>query len=80
MDENEKLCALAQVAVDEMNTVITYMRMPKSENNVVKFNEIIGDELNHALVAILTFALDSGIKIPTDNLSELMEQDIFKGE
>lgn len=80
MDENEKLCALAQVSVDEMNTVITYMRMPKSENNVVKFNEIIGDELNHALVAILTFALDSGIKIPTDNLSELMEQDIFKGE
>ncbi len=80
MDENEKLCALAQVAADEMNTVVAYMRMPKSESNVATYNEIIGDELNHALIAILTFALDSGIKIPTDNLSDLMEQDIFKGE
>ena len=80
MDENEKLCALAQVAVDEMNTVVAYMRMPKSESNVATYNEIIGDELNHALIAILTFALDSGIQIPMDKLSELMEQDIFKGE
>ena len=43
MDENEKLCALAQVAADEMNTVIAYMRMPKSESNVATYNEIIGD-------------------------------------
>lgn len=70
---------LAFVAKSEMETVENYIGLDVSEEDRKKLGEIIGDELNHALVAIFAFARKSGIKIPTDGLDD-MTDDVFKEE
>lgn len=75
----KELKALAYVAKSEMETVENYIGLDVSEEDKEKIGEIIGDELNHALVAIFAFALKSGIKIPSDGLEDIPD-DIFKTE
>lgn len=70
---------LAYVAKSEMETVENYIGRDVPEQDREKLAEIIGDELNHALVAIFAFASKSGIKIPTDGLDD-MTDDVFKAE
>lgn len=70
---------LAYVAKSEMETVENYIGRDVPEQDREKLSEIIGDELNHALVAIFAFARKSGIKIPTDGLDD-MTDDLFKEE
>ena len=70
---------LAFVAKSEMETVENYIGRDVPEQDREKLAEIIGDELNHALVAIFAFARKSGIKIPTDGLDD-MTDDVFKAE
>lgn len=70
---------LAYVAKSEMETVENYIGRDVPEQDREKLSEIIGDELNHALVAIFAFARKSGIKIPTDGLDD-MTDDVFKAE
>lgn len=70
---------LAYVAKSEMETVENYIGLDISKEDRETLGEIIGDELNHALVAIFAFALKSGIKIPTDGLDD-MTDDVFKVE
>lgn len=81
MDENTiaQLKNLAYVAKSEMETVENYVGRNVPDGDEEKLAEIIGDELNHALVAIFSFARASGIKIPTDGL-EIMTDDLFKVE
>lgn len=76
-EETEKLCALMDVVRSEADTVAQYMRLPKTDAAKPMFEEIISDELNHALIALLTFASESGIKIAADNVSELLTDDLF---
>ena len=70
---------LAFIAKSEMETVENYVGRNVPDEDREKLAEIIGDELNHALVAIFAFARKSGIKIPTDNLDD-MTDDVFKVE
>lgn len=76
-EEIERLCALAEVVQSEADTVIQYLRLPKSEQTKPVFDEIISDELNHALIALLTFSKESGIRIASDNVEELLTDDVF---
>lgn len=70
---------LAYIAKSEMETVENYVGRDIPDEDREKLAEIIGDELNHALVAIFAFALKSGIKIPSDGLEDIPD-DIFKTE
>ena len=75
----KELKALAYVARSEMETVENYIGLDISEEDRETLGEIIGDELNHALVAIFAFARKSGIKIPSDGLEDIPD-DLFKTE
>ena len=81
MDENTiaQLKSLAYIAKSEMETVENYVGRDVPDEDRKKLAEIIGDELNHALVAIFAFARKSGIKIPADGLDD-MTDDVFKEE
>ena len=70
---------LAYVTKSEMETVENYVGRDVPVEYREKLAEIIGDELNHALVAIFAFARKSGIKIPTDGLDDITD-DVFKEE
>ena len=67
------------IARDEIQTLIDYDKMLESENtdgsvtredNQIVF-EIMSDEFNHALLALLTAAELMGIQIATDGLSDV---------
>lgn len=79
-EELERLCALMDVVRSEADTVTQYMRSPKTDATKPMYDEIISDELNHALIALLTFAQESGIKIAADNVSDLLTDDLFTEE
>lgn len=62
-----------KIAADEIQTLLQYSDMlenvddaSEETDNVV--DEIMGDEFNHALVALLSAAHQMGIKIATDTL------------
>lgn len=74
-----QLKSLAYIAKSEMETVENYVGRDVPDEDREKVAEIIGDELNHALVAIFAFAIKSGIKIPSDGLENIPD-DIFKTE
>lgn len=67
------------IARDEIQTLIDYDKMLESEstdgtvtredNQIV--DEIMSDEFNHALLALLTAAELMGIQIATDGLSDV---------
>lgn len=64
-----------QIAKDETETLVKYNDMLEnaedmtdSDNAIVE--EIMSDEMNHALIALLSAANITGIKIATDDLSE----------
>lgn len=67
--------ALLQIAKDESETLVKYDNMLESVEDLSDderaiIEEIIGDEYNHALIALLSAAKISGIKIATDDLKE----------
>lgn len=67
------------IARDEIQTLIDYDKMLESENTdgtVTREDnqivaEIMSDEFNHALLALLTAAELMGIQIATDGLSDV---------
>lgn len=64
-----------QVAKDEAETLAQYQHMMDSLVDLTQetkaiMDEIMGDEINHCLVALLSAAKVLGIKISTDELSE----------
>lgn len=64
---------LLSVARDELQTLIDYTEMfednGKPEEIKPTLDEIMGDEFNHALIAILMAAQLMNIKIATDDIS-----------
>lgn len=77
MNEKDYLLSLLTVVRSEAETISQYLTLPKDAATEAMFEEIISDELNHALIALLTFASESGIKIAADNVSELLTDDLF---
>ena len=65
--------SLLNVAKDEIQTLIDYTEMLEEteDSEAIKptLDEIMGDEFNHALIAILEASQIMGIKIATDDIS-----------
>lgn len=77
----ESVIKWLQVAGDEIETLQTYYGLlegPLKEETLL--HEIIGDEFNHAMIALFTAASESGIKIPTDGVNEAITGVNFKVE
>lgn len=66
-----------EVASDECDTLRYYVAKLDKVDEKDKLREIIGDEVNHALVALVTACKALDLKVPTDNLDGIDE--IFKG-
>lgn len=76
---------MLNIARDEIDTLIRYREMlldaaQKSEITEEKVIEIMGDEFNHALIAIYSAAGLLGITIPADGIIESMEEVDFTEE
>lgn len=64
-----------RVAKDEAETLAEYQSMLDSVEDITPeekaiMDEVMGDEFNHCLVAILSAAKSLGIHISTDDISE----------
>lgn len=64
-----------QIAEDEAKTLKEYSDMLNDIEDMDKgtksiVNEILTDEFNHCLIALLMASTDMGVKIGTDELSE----------
>lgn len=63
-----------RIAKDEAETLANYQKMidetELSEEEKAITDEIMSDEMNHCLIAILTASRVLGIKIATDDISE----------
>lgn len=71
------------VARDEIQTLEQYFPMLDECGKIrerARLEEIMGDEFNHAMIALFTAASESGIKIPTDGVNEAITGVIFKVE
>ena len=68
-----------EVASDECDTLRYYTaKLDKvDEADKGKLREIIGDEVNHALIALVTACRLLELKVPTDNLDGI--DGIFEG-
>lgn len=60
-------------AQDEATTINTYIDLAKCGQDLEKYAEIIGDEINHGLKFFLMAAQALGITPPEDGLEELIE-------
>ena len=64
---------LLKIAKDEIETIIDYKEMLEQNTSdgaiTPAVDEILGDEFNHALIAMLMAAKIMGIKIATDDIS-----------
>lgn len=65
------------VAKDESETLRNYAEKLGKVDEKDKLREIMGDEVNHALAAIVAACKALDLKVPTDNLDGIDE--IFKG-
>lgn len=71
------------VARDELETLEKYFGFIFDDERISadeRLEEIIGDEFNHAMIALFTAAAESGIKIPTDGVNESITGVSFKVE
>lgn len=76
------------IAKDEIQTLIDYDKMLESEESDVSVtrkenelvSEIMSDEFNHALIALLTAASLMGIQIATDGVSGIPKVEEPKSE
>lgn len=61
-------------AQDEANTINTYIDLAKCGQDIERYAEIIGDEINHGLKFFLMAAKTLGITPPEDGLEELLSE------
>lgn len=61
-----------RVATDECNTLAQYAGFLESVENKDRLKEIMGDEFNHALIALCTAAQLLDMTVPADGLDEAM--------
>lgn len=73
----EQVIEWFDVAKDECETLRDYAEKLDKVDEKDNLREIMGDEVNHALIAIVAACKALGLKVPTDNLDGIDE--IFKG-
>lgn len=66
------------VAKDECETLRDYAAKLDKVDDKDKLREIMGDEVNHALIALVTACRLLELKVPTDNLDGI--DGIFEGD
>lgn len=73
----EQVIEWFDVAKDECETLRDYAEKLDKVDEKDNLHEIMGDEVNHALIAIVAACKALGLKVPTDNLDGIDE--IFQG-
>ena len=61
------------VAKDECETLRDYADKLDKVDDKDKLREIMGDEVNHALIALTAACKALGLKVPTDELDDIDE-------
>lgn len=74
----EQVIEWFDVAKDECETLRDYTAKLDTVNEKDKLREIMGDEVNHALIALVAACKALGLKVPTDELDDIDE--IFEGD
>lgn len=74
----EQIIEWFDVAKDECETLRDYAAKLDRVDDKDKLREIMGDEVNHALIALTAACKALGLKVPTDELDDIDE--IFEGD
>ena len=74
----EQVIEWFDVAKDECETLRDYAEKLDKVDEKDKLREIMGDEVNHALIALTAACKALGLKVPTDELDDIDE--IFEGD
>jgi hypothetical protein len=74
----EQVIEWFDVAKDECETLRDYAAKLDNVDEKDKLREIMGDEVNHALIALTAACKALGLKVPTDELDDIDE--IFEGD
>ena len=74
----EQVMEWFDVAKDECETLRDYAAKLDKVDEKDKLREIMGDEVNHALIALVAACKALGLKVPTDELDDIDE--IFEGD
>lgn len=74
----EQVIEWFDVAKDECETLRDYADKLDKVDDKDKLREIMGDEVNHALIALVTACRLLELKVPTDELDDIDE--IFEGD
>lgn len=74
----EQVIEWFDVAKDECETLRDYAAKLDKVDDKDKLREIMGDEVNHALIALTAACKALGLKVPTDGLNDIDE--IFEGD
>lgn len=74
----EQVIEWFDVAKDECETLRDYAAKLDKVDDKDKLREIMGDEVNHALIALTAACKTLGLKVPTDELDDIDE--IFEGD
>lgn len=74
----EQVIEWFDVAKDECETLLNYAAKLDKVDDKDKLREIMGDEVNHALIALVTACRLLELKVPTDNLEGI--DGIFEGD
>ena len=74
----EQVIEWFDVAKDECETLSDYAAKLDKVDEKDKLREIMGDEVNHALIALTAACKALGLKVPTDELDDIDE--IFEGD
>ena len=74
----EQVIEWFDVAKDECETLRDYAGKLDKVDDKDKLREIMGDEVNHALIALVTACRLLELKVPTDELDDIDE--IFEGD
>ena len=69
----EQVIEWFDVAKDECETLSNYVEKLDKVDDKDKLREIMGDEVNHALIALVTACRLLELKVPTDNLEGFEE-------
>lgn len=69
----EQVIEWFDVAKDECETLRDYAAKLDKVDDKDKLREIMGDEVNHALIALVTACRLLELKVPTDNLEGIEE-------
>lgn len=77
---DEAINSWLTVAADECETLVTYSGLLASVKDKEQLKEIMGDEFNHALIALFTAAKELDVTIASDGIEEAMAGVKFEGE